>query len=100
LSLAEASVVPGLREMRLLLLTGGEITLMAVLLVGHFGLLPPGEPRLAVLLQRVLVLFLPTSEVGADRCWVLLGHRGLLSVLYMFLRLRRTQRFAARISAW
>src|SRR6266536_5536442 len=66
--------------MRLLLLAGGEVTLVAVLLVGHFGLLSSGEPGLAVLFRRVLVLFLPTSEVGADRCWGLLGHRGLLSV--------------------
>jgi Bacteriocin-protection, YdeI or OmpD-Associated len=76
--------------MRLLLLTGGEVTLMAVLLVGHFRLLPPGEPRLAVLLQRVLVLFLPTSEVRADWCWVLLGSGVSFQSLYMFLRLRRT----------
>src|SRR5438093_10714072 len=62
--------------MRLLLLAGGEVALVAMLLVGSLHLLPSGEPGLAVLLRRVLILFLSTGEVGADRCGGLLGHRG------------------------
>jgi hypothetical protein len=65
--------------MRLLLLAGGEVALVAVLLVGDLRLLPSGEARLAVLLRRVLVLLLSAGEVRTDRCGALLGHRGLLS---------------------
>src|SRR5881409_1498131 len=87
LSLAEPTVVPALGVMRLLLLAGGEVALVAMLLVGNLRLLPSGEPGLAVLLRRVLILFLSTGEVGADRCRGLLGHRGLLSSPLIVLRL-------------